>query len=213
VSYAALPSLLDDYALLPCGGALGHGVGPLVLARHEEQSLDGARVAVPGEQTTAYLLLRLWRKGFQVTVMPFEQIMPAVRDGAVDAGLVIHESRFTYPSYGLVCLQDLGTWWEEETGLPIPLGAVVARRSLDVAALSQTVRASVEHAWADPAASASFVAAHSQEMDPDVCRQHIELYVNEFTRALGEPGYAAVEALLARAADEGLVPPLTGPLR
>jgi 1,4-dihydroxy-6-naphthoate synthase len=213
VSYAALPALLDDYALLPCGGALGHGVGPLVLARTADQPLEGAVIAVPGEQTTAYLLLRLWRKGFRVEVMPFEQIMPAVRDGAVDAGLVIHESRFTYPSYGLVCLQDLGEWWESETGLPIPLGAIVARRTLDSSALAGTVRASVEHAWADPGASAQFVAAHSQEMDPDVCRQHIELYVNEFTRALGEDGYAAVEALLSRAAAEGLVPPLAGPLR
>jgi 1,4-dihydroxy-6-naphthoate synthase len=213
VSYAALPELLDDYALLPCGGALGHGVGPLVVARSADQELEGARVAVPGEQTTAYLLLRLWRKGFDVTVMPFEQIMPAVQEGAVDAGLVIHESRFTYPSYGLVSLQDLGTWWEDETGLPIPLGAVVARRDLDAAALARTVRASVEHAWADPSASAAYVAEHSQEMDPGVCRQHIDLYVNEFTRDLGEAGYAAVEALLGRAADEGLVPGLAGPLR
>jgi 1,4-dihydroxy-6-naphthoate synthase len=213
VSYAALPELLDDYALLPCGGALGHGVGPLVVARSADQELEGARVAVPGEQTTAYLLLRLWRKGFDVTVMPFEQIMPAVQEGAVDAGLVIHESRFTYPSYGLVSLQDLGTWWEDETGLPIPLGAVVARRDLDAAALARTVRASVEHAWADPSASAAYVAEHSQEMDPGVCLQHIDLYVNEFTRDLGEAGYAAVEALLGRAADEGLVPGLAGPLR
>lgn len=213
VSYAALPALLDDYALLPCGGALGHGVGPLVLARSAEQALDGAVIAVPGEQTTAYLLLRLWRKGFDVVVMPFEQIMPAVRDGVVDAGLVIHESRFTYPSYGLVCLQDLGKWWEAETGLPIPLGAIVARRSLDVEALAATVRESVEHAWAAPEASAAFVAAHSQEMEREVCLQHIALYVNEFTRELGADGYAAVGALLRRATDAGLVPPLAGPLR
>ena len=213
VSYAALPELLDDYALLPCGGALGHGVGPLVVARDAGLDLHGARIAVPGEQTTAYLLLRLWRKGFDVTVMPFEQIMPAVRDGDVDAGLVIHESRFTYPSYGLVSLQDLGTWWEQDTGLPIPLGAVVARRTLDTGSLATTVRASVEHAWAAPDASAGFVAAHSQEMDPGVCQQHIDLYVNEFTRELGASGYAAVEALLERAAAEGLVPPLAGPLR
>ena len=213
VSYAALPELLDDYALLPCGGALGHGVGPLVLARSAEQSLDGATIAVPGEQTTAYLLLRLWRRGYDVVVLPFEQIMPAVRDGTVDAGLVIHESRFTYPSYGLVSLQDLGEWWEQETGLAIPLGAIVARRSLDTEALAGTIRASVEHAWADPSASGAFVAAHSQEMDPGVCQQHIDLYVNAFTADLGEAGYAAVEALLSRAASAGLVPPLQGPLR
>lgn len=213
VSFAALPELLDDYALLPCGGALGHGVGPLVLARSAEVSLPGARVAVPGLRTTAYLLLRLWHPGLEVVVMPFEQIMPAVRDGLVDAGLVIHESRFTYPSYGLVSLQDLGAWWEAETSLPIPLGAIVARRSLGLAGLTATVRASVEHAWASPGASAAFVAEHAQEMDPGVCQQHIELYVNEFTRDLGEPGYAAVEALLSRAVAAGLVPPLRGPLR
>jgi 1,4-dihydroxy-6-naphthoate synthase len=212
VSYAALPELLDDYALLPTGGALGHGVGPLVVARGD-RNLAGATVAVPGERTTAYLLLRLWHPGLDVVVMPFEKIMPAVRDGVVDAGLVIHESRFTYPSYGLVCLQDLGEWWEAETGLPIPLGAIVARRELDVQGLTATVRASVEHAWADPSASAHFVAEHAQEMDPAVCQQHIDLYVNEFTRELGEDGYAAVEALLGRAAEAGLVPPLAGPLR
>jgi 1,4-dihydroxy-6-naphthoate synthase len=184
-----------------------------VLARTPEQQLQGATIAVPGERTTAYLLLRLWRKGFEVVVMPFEQIMPAVRDGRVDAGLVIHESRFTYPSYGLVCLQDLGAWWESETGLPLPLGAIVARRSLDLQAITAAVRASVEHAFAHPSASAAFVAEHSQEMEPDVCRQHIELYVNEFSIALGDEGFAAVEALLDRAAREGLLPALTGPLR
>jgi len=212
VSYAALPELLDDYALLPCGGALGHGVGPLVVARSGGLDLDGARIAVPGGRTTAYLLLRLWRKGFDVTVMPFEQIMPAVRDGTADAGLVIHESRFTYPSYGLTCLQDLGDWWEAETGLPIPLGAIVARRGLDLEAVTAAVRASVEHAWRDPSASAGFVAEHAQEMDPAVCRQHIDLYVNAFTRDLGTDGRAAVEALLGRAVEAGLVPPLRGPL-
>ena len=213
VSFAALPDLLDDYALLPCGGALGHGVGPLVVGRSQDQPVEGATVAVPGERTTAYLLLRLWRKGFRVVVMPFEQIMPAVRDGEVDLGLVIHESRFTYPSYGLVSLQDLGAWWETETGLPIPLGAIVARRTLDTEALAKTIRASVEHAWSSPEASAGFVAAHSQEMDPEVCQQHIDLYVNEFTADLGDAGYGAVEALLTRAAAEGLVPPLRRPLR
>lgn len=212
VSYAALPELLDDYALLPTGGALGHGVGPLLLARDEDQELNGATVAVPGERTTAYLLLRLWRKGFRVTVLPFEQIMPAVRDGSVDAGLVIHESRFTYPSYGLVCLQDLGEWWESETGLPIPLGAIVARRTLDLEDLTQSIRASVQHAFQNPQASAAFVAEHAQEMDPDVCRQHIELYVNEFSVDLGADGREAVQALLTRAVDAGLVPALSGPL-
>jgi 1,4-dihydroxy-6-naphthoate synthase len=208
VSFGALPELLEHYALLPCGGALGRGCGPLVLARTGDQDLRGARIAVPGERTTAYLLLRLWGAdlGFDVEVLPFEQIMPAVRDGRVDAGLVIHESRFTYPSYGLVCLQDLGAWWEADTGLPIPLGAIVARRGLDLDAVAAAVRASVDHAWADPGTAAPWVAEHSQEMDPAVCQAHIDLYVNAFTRDLGDEGYDAVRALLGRAADAGLLP-------
>jgi 1,4-dihydroxy-6-naphthoate synthase len=208
VSYGVLPWLLDDYRLLPCGGALGRGCGPLVVAA-TERDLAGATVAVPGERTTAYLLFRMWAERLgvgSVSVLPFAEIMPAVAAGRVDAGLVIHETRFTYPSYGLTSLADLGEWWESETGLPIPLGAIVARRTLDTANLTRVVRSSVERAWADPAATAAYVREHAAEMDPDVQKQHIALYVNDFTRDLGEEGYAAVETLLQRAADAGIVP-------
>ena len=209
VSYAALPWLLDRYSLLPSGGALGRGCGPLVLTRDELPSVDGRTVAVPSERSTAYLLFRLWAAGqrpARIDVVPFASIMPAVRDGAYDAGLVIHEARFTYPGYGLRSLVDLGEWWESDTGLPIPLGAIIARRSLDAVALGRAARDSVEYAWADPSASAAYVAAHADEMSPDVQRQHIELYVNEFTRHLGDEGYAAAEALLTRAHQTGLTP-------
>jgi 1,4-dihydroxy-6-naphthoate synthase len=209
VSYAALPWLLDQYALLPSGGALGRGCGPLVLTRDELPSLDGRTVAVPAERSTAYLLFRLWAAGQRperIDVVPFAAIMPAVRDGRYDAGLVIHEARFTYPDYGLRSLVDLGDWWESDTGLPIPLGAIIARRSLDTAVLARAARASVEHAWAHPSASADYVAAHADEMSPDVQRQHIELYVNEFTRELGDEGYAAAAALLTRAHEAGITP-------
>ncbi|HZG86443.1 1,4-dihydroxy-6-naphthoate synthase [Paenibacillus sp.] len=214
ISYAALPWVLDKYALVPCGGALGRGNGPLVLTKSggEPAELAGKRVAVPSERSTAYLLFRLWAAqrvpngGLDIVVMPFHDIMPAVRDGAVDAGLVIHEARFTYPSYGLSKLADLGEWWEEDTGLPIPLGAIIAKRSLDKDAIARWARASVEYAWAHPDASRAYVMEHAQEMDPDVAKSHIELYVNRFTAELGEEGYAAVEALLGRAAAEGLVP-------
>jgi 1,4-dihydroxy-6-naphthoate synthase len=213
VSYGALPWLLEDYALLPSGGALGRGCGPLVLTAGRTD-LRGATVAVPGERTTAYLLFRLWAADqgvgddLQVVVMPFVDIMPAVRDGLVDAGLVIHEARFTYGSYGLTSLVDLGDWWESTTGLAIPLGAILARRSLDLDLLAESARASVEHAWKDPAASAGYVAEHAAEMDPEVQQRHIALYVNEFTRDLGDEGYAAVEGLLSRASAAGLVPPV-----
>lgn len=218
ISYAALPWVLAEYALLPCGGALGRGCGPLVLTRGAQKNdphvLAGRRVAVPSERSTAYLLFRLWAAQHvaggvgEIVVMPFQEIMPAVRDGKVDAGLVIHEARFTYPSYGLHMLIDLGNWWEQETGLPIPLGAIIARRSLDLEAIAGWIRASVEYGWAHPAASRSYVLQHAQEMDPQVAQAHIDLYVNSFTAHLGEEGYAAIEALLGRAAEAGLVPPI-----
>ncbi|SCD27796.1 1,4-dihydroxy-6-naphthoate synthase [Streptomyces sp. BpilaLS-43] len=217
VSYAVLPYVLDEYALLPCGGALGRGCGPLVLTREPGADLTGKTVAVPSERSTAYLLFRLWAAEVvpggvgEIVVMPFDQIMPAVRDGRVDAGLVIHEARFTYQNYGLHSLADMGEHWESTTGLPIPLGAIVAKRSLGQEALERltdAIRTSVRMAWDDPERSRPYVAEHAQEMDPAVADQHIGLYVNEFTADLGENGYAAIRGLLTRAAAEGLVPPL-----
>ncbi|MCX5154330.1 1,4-dihydroxy-6-naphthoate synthase [Streptomyces sp. NPDC054949] len=215
VSYAVLPWVLEEYALLPCGGALGRGCGPLVLTREPGVELTGGTVAVPSERSTAYLLFRLWAADVlpegvgKVVVLPFHEIMPAVRDGRVDAGLVIHEARFTYQDYGLHRLADMGEHWESTTGLPIPLGAIIARRSLGadtLRALADAARTSVRMAWEDPEASRPYVRAHAQELDPKVADQHIGLYVNEFTADLGDAGYAAVRGLLTRAAAEGLVP-------
>ncbi|MEV8393699.1 MULTISPECIES: 1,4-dihydroxy-6-naphthoate synthase [unclassified Streptomyces] len=217
VSYAVLPWVLDEYTLLPCGGALGRGCGPLVLTKEPGADLTGGTVAVPSERSTAYLLFRLWAADVlpggvgKVVVLPFHEIMPAVRDGKVDAGLVIHEARFTYQNYGLHRLADMGEHWESTTGLPIPLGAIIAKRSLGTEVLqllAESIRRSVRMAWDDPETSRPYVLAHSQEMDPAVADQHIGLYVNEFTADLGEDGYAAVRGLLTRAAAEGLVPPL-----
>ncbi|MFD3917451.1 1,4-dihydroxy-6-naphthoate synthase [Streptomyces sp. NPDC058595] len=218
VSYAVLPWVLDEYTLLPCGGALGRGNGPLVLTREPAADLTGGTVAVPSERSTAYLLFRLWAAEVvpggvgRVVVMPFHEIMPAVRDGKVDAGLVIHEARFTYQDYGLHRLADMGEHWESTTGLPIPLGAIIAKRNLGsdtLQLLADSARTSVRMAWDDPEASRPYVRAHAQEMDPAVAEQHIGLYVNEFTADLGPDGYAAVRGLLTRAAAEGLVPPLS----
>jgi len=219
ISYAALPEALDSgYELLPCGGALGRGCGPLVLTRTAAQSaagesaavLAGRTVAVPSLKSTAYLLFQRWAEAQvlsgawdsgigEVRVLPFHEIMPAVRDGLVDAGLVIHEARFTYPGFGLRCLADLGDWWESVTGTPIPLGAIVARRDLGaerIAEATRAVRASVEHAFAHPEDSRGYVMEMAQEMDPEVAKAHIGLYVNEFSRDLGPVGHAAVERLL-----------------
>ncbi len=188
-----------------------------MLTREADADLRGRTVAVPSETSTAYLLFRLWAADTvpggvgEIVVMPFHEIMPAVRDGKVDAGLVIHEARFTYRNYGLHKLADMGEHWEHTTGLPIPLGAIIAKRSLGeetLTRLADSVRASVRAAWDDPEASRPYVMEHAQEMDPAVADQHIGLYVNEFTADLGEDGYAAVRGLLTRAAAEGLVPAL-----
>jgi len=220
ISYAALPWILPEYKLIPCGGALGRGCGPLVLqpgtaepsALADPAMLSGKRVAVPSDRSTAYLLFRLWAARNvpggvgEIVVMPFHEIMPAVRDGRIDAGLVIHEARFTYRNYGLSQVVDLGNWWESDTGLPIPLGAIIARRSLDLDRIRDWIQASVAYAWKHPGASESYVMEHAQEMDPQVARSHIDLYVNEFTAGLGEDGFAAVTTLLERAIEEKLVP-------
>ena len=147
--------------------------------------------------------------------MLYSEIMPAVERGEVDAGLIIHESRFTYPEHGLTCLVDLGEWWERETGAPIPLGGILARRSLGeerTRQIDEALRRSVEHAFAHPADSDAYVRAHSQEMDPMVMRQHIDLYVNQFSVELGAEGELAVRELLRRAAAHGLAPEVTSPL-
>ncbi|MEV4346005.1 1,4-dihydroxy-6-naphthoate synthase [Actinoplanes sp. NPDC049596] len=210
VSYAALPWLLDDYELLHTGGALGRGCGPLVLTKDGNEDLTGQTVAVPGDRTTAYLLFRLWsadRPPARIEVVPFHQIMPGVADGTYDAGLVIHEARFTYQRYGLVSIVDLGEWWERDTGLPIPLGAILARKgAVDPAEATEWIRNSVSMAWANPDASRDFILANAQEMEPEVVQQHINLYVNEFTLELGRDGLAAADALLQRATAAGLTP-------
>ncbi len=205
ISAAALPWMHPGYALLPCGGALGRGCGPLLLIRGDRAGFDPATasVAVPGTDTTAYLLFRMWlgdRVPARVDVVPFHEIMPAVAAGRYDAGLVIHEARFTYHRHGLREVVDLGRWWEEDTGLPVPLGAIVVRRDrVDPEQAAAWVRASVLAAKADPAASRDYVLAHAQETAPEVVDAHIALYVNDYTVDVGEDGRAAIETLLARA--------------
>jgi 1,4-dihydroxy-6-naphthoate synthase len=206
LSFGALAGLRDRYTMLRSGGALGRGCGPLVVAREPAALAEAAagRIAIPGRDTTAYLLLRLAAPALgEVVEVRYDAILAAVASGEADAGLIIHESRFTYAEHGLVEIADLGAWWETETGMPVPLAAICARadvaRELQDAA-EDAIRRSVEYAFAHPLESREYVRAHSQELSDDVCRRHIELYVNEFTRDLGDDGTAAIDALLARAA-------------
>ena len=194
LSFGAAPAARDQYRLLRSGAALGHGVGPLVVTRAVAEGYE--RIAVPGRDTTAFLLLRLaWPKLGEVVEMRYDEILDAVASGAVDAGLIIHESRFTYAEHGLVRVVDLGEWWEAETGLPVPLAGIYAREGLPMDEVEGAIRASVEYAFAHPEASREYVREHSHELSEDVCRAHIDLYVNEFSVDLGEPGLAAIQRL------------------
>jgi 1,4-dihydroxy-6-naphthoate synthase len=218
VSYHALGHIRDDYALLRSGSALGRGCGPLLVAadRIDPADLRGRTIAVPGRYTTAKLLLRLFDPLLdRFIVMPFNEIMGAVQSGSVDAGLIIHESRFTYRELGLHKLLDLGEWWEAETGLPIPLGGIVARRSLGaetIAAVERALKAGVGYARSHPDEAARYIGEHAQEMSPEVCAAHIGLYVNDFSTDLGEEGIRAITCLLQRAEGAGLIPASVTPL-
>jgi len=218
ISNHALGHLRDRYVLLRSGGALGRGCGPLVIALKATtmEALRGRRIAIPGTLTTANLLLQLYGKGYdEVLPMPFDRIMSALRSGEAEAGVIIHESRFTYQAAGFHAVQDLGVWWEEETGLPIPLGGILARRDLGaelIGAVDTALRASLEHARADPEAARDYIRAHAQELDDAVTAAHIDLYVNNFSLDLGAEGISAVNALLARAEARGLIPPCELPL-
>ncbi len=226
VSFYAFGHLRSRYALLHSGGALGRGCGPLIVARKDSplrpadsagglvslaDDLSRVRVAIPGELTTAALLSGLFTgRGRQRVVMPFDRIMPAVAAGEVDAGVIIHEGRFTFGSYGLRRLVDLGEWWESTTGLPIPLGGIAVSRALGHEVHARVERAvfeSVAYARANPEASRDYVAAHSQEIDPIVCQAHIDLYVTEASLDYGVEGERAIARLLTSAEDAGLIEP------
>jgi 5,8-dihydroxy-2-naphthoate synthase len=205
LSFGAAAAAGDRYRLLRSGAALGRGVGPLVVAREAGSLEDAAagRVAVPGRETTAFLLLRLAVPGLGEAVeLRYDRILDAVVAGEVDAGLIIHESRFTYGEHGLVAVADLGEWWEGETGLPVPLAGIFVRTDLDpelAAEAESAIRASVEYAFAHPEASRDYVRSLSHEMSEEVCAAHIALYVNEFSVDVGDEGLAAIDRLLGRA--------------
>jgi 1,4-dihydroxy-6-naphthoate synthase len=218
ISFHAFAHMRENYCMLRSGGALGRGCGPLVIAREafDENDLSGKRVAIPGELTTAALLLRLHSPGLtDLIVLPFHEIMSATQNGDVDAGVIIHESRFTFQDYGLHKIVDLGEWWESTTGHPIPLGGILARRALGeetIRRVDAALRASVEFAYAHPDEVKPYIRAHAQEMDEAVMQQHIDLYVNDYSIDYGSDGEAAITDLLERAVAEGIVPESDHPI-
>jgi 1,4-dihydroxy-6-naphthoate synthase len=210
-SFHAFGFLRENYCLLHSGGALGRGCGPLVVAKAPVKISDLARskIAIPGKMTTAYLLLQLFAPEIKnVVEMPFDRIMNAVSLGTVDAGLLIHEGRFTYPDYNLVKLLDLGEWWEDETGLPIPLGGILAKRELGDAVIRKVdglIKESIEYAFQHRAGTREYVKNNAQELDDEVIEQHIQLYVNDYTLDIGD-GIVAVGKLLKTAEELHLIP-------
>lgn len=197
-SCAILPHILDRYTLLDAGAALGRGNGPLLVRRKGDRRVI-RRVAVPGLQTTACALMRrLYPEVEELLPILFSTVAEAVERGEVDAGVLIHEGRFVYARRNLELVADLGLRWEEVTGLPLPLGAIVVRRSLgeeQKRLIEQTLRASIRYGFDHPGDSMEYVKAHARELDEEVIRSHISLFVNDFSLSLGEEGYRALECL------------------
>jgi 1,4-dihydroxy-6-naphthoate synthase len=214
LSYHAYAYGIDRYVLLDAGSALGRRCGPLLISKRELSPADVERgmlkIAIPGRYTTANFLLGLaFPRATNRTAMLFSEIEEALLAGRFDAGAIIHENRFTYEARGLRKIVDLGEIWETRTGAPIPLGGIVARRSLPDEVkhrVNRVIRRSVEHAFAHPRDSAPFVRQHAQAMSEDVMYKHIELYVNEFSADLGEEGRRAVTTLFERATRSGIIP-------
>jgi 1,4-dihydroxy-6-naphthoate synthase len=198
----------DRYVALRCGGALGKGVGPLVLARGPIDDFRGLKIASPGRLTTAQLLFQL-RYGTECQLIPYryDKIMPAVVTGEVDAGIIIHESRFTYPSYGLQRVTDLGQWWEQETHRPLPLGLILARRDLAphlIAQAQAVTRQSLLYAREHLEEVFPYMKANAQELEDEVIKAHVDLYVNDYTLDIGTEGEEAIRELYVRGVQMGL---------
>lgn len=204
ISYGVLPLVLKDYLVLNSGGALGKGVGPLLITNKQNEnalsSIEKMTVAIPGENTTAHMLFSCaFPKANNKYFLVFNEIEDAILTGKADAGVIIHENRFTYADKGLIKLMDLGEFWEKKTQAPIPLGGIIVRKEFPSEVhqkLDRLIRKSVEYSFNNYPSISSFVSEHSQEMSEDVMRKHINLYVNDFSLDLGEKGKAAIDTLL-----------------
>ena len=204
ISYGVLPLVLDNYTLLNSGGALGKGVGPLLISKNQVSDIateiSKMSIAIPGENTTAHLLFSYaFPSAHKKKFMVFHEIEKAVLDEKVDIGVIIHENRFTYMDKGLVKLMDLGKFWEQSTGNVIPLGGIIIDRKMDTPIqkkVDELIRKSLEYSFANYPVISSYVAEHSQEMSEDIMRKHIDLYVNDFSISLGDEGRNAVHTLL-----------------
>jgi 1,4-dihydroxy-6-naphthoate synthase len=211
ISFHAYPYLQENYTLMACGGSVGEGYGPMIVSSRK-QSLDEVkkvRIAVPGTLTTAYLALKLFAPEIETAVVPFDKIIPAVVSGEFEAGLIIHEGQLTYANDGLVKLLDLGQWWREETGLPLPLGGNAVRRSLGAETLLTTTNAlrdSIQHALDNREEALAYAMQFARDLDPTLANRFVGMYVNERTLNYGEDGRLAIKKLLDLGYERGIIP-------
>lgn len=210
ISFAAYPLIADKYALMPCGASMGYKYGPIVVAKKavSAEDLKNLTVAIPGEQTTAWLTLRLFMPGIKALTIPFDQILPAVREGKADAGLLIHEGQLTYKEMGLHKIVDLGEWWFEQTGLPLPLGGNVIKKDLGPDLIRQTtdlLKKSIVYSLDHRQEALEYALEYARDMDPNLADKYIGMYVNELTVDFGEQGRQALRRLFEMASDRNIV--------
>lgn len=209
ISVHAYAYVAKDYALMPCGASIGDRYGPLVVSKTPMDSLQGKRIAIPGKMTTAYLTLSLFESNFEAEVRPFDKILDAVQQDEVDAGLIIHEGQLTYAREGLHKVIDLGEWWYEETGLPLPLGANVIRRDLGAEKIRQItalLKHSIQYSLEHRARGLEYAMTYARDMETALADKFVGMYVNDYTLDYGEKGRAGVRELLQRGNDAGIIP-------
>jgi 1,4-dihydroxy-6-naphthoate synthase len=211
ISFHAYPYVADRYAVMPCGGSIGDGYGPLLVAREDlaPEEIAKRKVAVPGTLTSAYLALRLFAPGVQSYVVPFDRILEEVQEGRADVGLIIHEGQLTYGGHGLRKLLDLGAWWKQETGLPLPLGANAVRRDLGKDAmerLTRLVRETVRYSLAHREEALAYAMGFARGMQTGIADRFVGMWVNELTLECGERGRKAVQLFLDRGHEAGVIP-------
>jgi 1,4-dihydroxy-6-naphthoate synthase len=211
ISFAAYPGLRDKYVLLDCGASFGEGYGPIVVSTKplKPTELAGKRIGVPGLKTSAYLALKLYESDFEPVVMPFDKIIDAVQNNLVEAGLLIHEGQLFFPKLGLHRVVDLGVWWQEETGLPLPLGGNAVRRALGPQIgrqIAKTIRDSVSYGLEHREEALNYAMQFAREMDTELADKFVGMYVNNWTLGYGEKGQQAVKELIKRGTKAGLLP-------
>ena len=211
ISFHAYPYLQKSYAIMNCGGSMGEGYGPMIVAQRKftVDDIPKLRIAIPGTLTTAYLTLRLFCPEVETVVVPFDKIIPAVAAGEYDAGLLIHEGQLTYASDGLAKILDLGQWWKTETGLPLPLGGNAIKRSLGPEAMLTTtnaVRDSIQHALDHRDQALDYAMQFARELDPSLASRYVGMYVNERSIDYGDDGREAIRLILQMGYERGIIP-------